>query len=556
VPTTPGTPDPADCTDLVAADVEAGTTLSAGCYRITESLDVTGDLVIEAGTTLYVDPNQYVTISSSGSLAANGTESAPIVFRGDTDAVGTWAGLSFADSGSPSNVLSWVTIDGAGNEAWNGDGTSVGSLFIDDASRVSMDHLTLTNAPGVALTVWGDDTIIELDTFTTSAVGVAGRLPIEDMAGISGTLDLSADDPTLHLRGDVTTDMTLPAYAYTITDTVEVSGDLTIAAGATLSFEADRSLAVINGSLDAIGTATEPIVFQGTESVSGYWFGLHFENSNAPNQLHYVEIHHGGSDFWTGSDESKASLYLEGNEVRIDVQNSLITEGEGPAIGITGADPAGKITIGSSTLSNCDLPVATSADGTGALAEDLVFTGHTDNHIRVVNLGFGGEDLGETITWPARDIPYFVDSMIFVFGSLHIAPGATVIFDDDTGLSVGSWPTEGGTLTIGETDGAEVLLTGASQVSGYWRGLYYNETTNANHLRNVRIEYAGSDAWTGASSSQAAVFVYTQSLLEINDTVFANNEFADVYVSDSTVTGCSNVTGTIDGNDSSTYCTF
>lgn len=546
------TPDPADCVVLDAATVEAGTTLTAGCYRMSESMDITGDLVIEAGVTVFVDPNLYLEVDSGGSFAANGTETEPVVFRGETDTAGTWFGIGFDGSGSPSNVLSHLTIDGAGNDTWNGSNASTGALFIDSGSRVTMSNLTVIGAPDNGVNVWAADANVSLDGLTTSAVGVPLLLDIEQAGELSGVFTLAGDDPTIHLSGDLDDDITLGAYAYTVTETMTVGGDLVVTPGATIGFEQDLGLDVNGGSLNAAGTTADPIVFHGTEAVEGYWLGVHFENSNsADNVLSNVTIEHAGSDFWTGSDESKGSLYLAGDEVRLTVTDSLVHLGEGPGLVLEGDNPAGKISIASTTIDGCDEGIVATADATAAIGVDVLLTNNDDNHLRVAL----GNTLDESVTWPMRAYDYYVETTVNVLGDLTIEPGATVRFNDDVGLRAGSWPTAGGSITIGAATGPEVLLTGASPIVGYWRGLYFNET-QTNSIQNTRIEFAGSSGWNGSDDSQAAVYVYTHSLVSIDDVTFADNERQDVFVSGSTVTGCANVVGTIDGDNDSTFCTF
>ena len=57
---------------------------------------------------------------------------------------------------------------------------------------------------------------------------------------------------------------------------------MTIDPGAQLVFEAGEQMTVDSGgTLSALGTATDPIVFTGVEETNGYWGGLRFYASNS-----------------------------------------------------------------------------------------------------------------------------------------------------------------------------------------------------------------------------------------------------------------------------------
>ena len=92
--------------------------------------------------------------------------------------------------------------------------------------------------------------------------------------------------------GTLTEDTTLPTsdYPYAITDDIVVPAGLTltIEPGATLQFQADRSLRVEGGRLLAEGTNNQPIVF--TRQGSGYWGGILLYDTQADNQIRHAVI--------------------------------------------------------------------------------------------------------------------------------------------------------------------------------------------------------------------------------------------------------------------------
>jgi len=92
--------------------------------------------------------------------------------------------------------------------------------------------------------------------------------------------------------GVLTEHTTLPSssYPYAIGEDIVVPDGvtLTIEPGATLEFQADRTLRVEGGQLLAEGTATQPIVF--TRQGGGYWGGILFDRSRADNRISHAVI--------------------------------------------------------------------------------------------------------------------------------------------------------------------------------------------------------------------------------------------------------------------------
>ncbi|MCB9669430.1 MAG: hypothetical protein H6736_10280 [Alphaproteobacteria bacterium] len=555
-PTTEPT-DPADCTPLAPEDVREGGTLS-GCYTVESGLYIEGDLVVEAGSTFVMAPDSFVQVELSGSLAVNGTSEEGVVFRGEDSTPGSWYGIGYIGSPAPANTLAHTTVEGACSGAWNGAGESVGGVFVEDDGRLTVESLTVSGCPGVALHIWEPIARVTVDGLVTLDVDMPVRLPAVLAPGLGGSLDLAGTDGTVHLSDGFLDEATaLPPLDYTVEDTLRAEGvDLTLAAGSTLRFALNTGIDVYDGgSFSAEGTAEAPIVLQGVEALRGTWLGVHLYVSNSTdNVMRHVTIDGAGSEQWHGGERSRAGLYLEGDEVRLTVSDTTIRNCEGPAVSIDGEDPAGKIAISDSTFTDCEESALVSPDASSALDASVVLTGNDADHVRIAHLQSGSDWLSESVTWPARDVPYYVDDTVYVSGSLTIEPGATVVFDDDQGISVGNWPASGGTITIGGT-GDPVLLTGESAVAGAWRGIsIYGSLTNT--ITNTRIEYAGSSQWTGATESQAAVYLEDDAALDLTDTVFANNEGGDAYADyDSVITGCTGVVGTVLGDVDATVCT-
>lgn len=108
--------DGASCAEaLGAGELAITTTLintSSACdYYLTGDLTITSRLTIEPGTTIIAAANARMRIDN-GSLQAVGTASAPITFQGESNATGSWQGITLRDT-RPSRI-EFVNIKDAG----------------------------------------------------------------------------------------------------------------------------------------------------------------------------------------------------------------------------------------------------------------------------------------------------------------------------------------------------------------------------------------------------------------------------------------------------------
>ncbi len=95
-----------------------------------------------------------------------------------------------------------------------------------------------------------------------------------------------------------------------------VTGELTVAAGATLTIEPGVSVffqpdtrMVINGRLSAIGTEGQQIRFTRNPNSGGNWNGLQFQNTMEDNQIHWAILEWGiSNDGMVGLENSKIEI--------------------------------------------------------------------------------------------------------------------------------------------------------------------------------------------------------------------------------------------------------
>lgn len=148
---------PRGCTTSVSGTVGTTTwTPAQSPYCVTGNISITGTLTVAAGTSVLVNPTFSINVASGGSLIAQGTLTAPIVFTSAnaSPAPGDWAGLNFA-SGS---IGSTITSDNYGGGSllqytiveFAGPGVTTAESLFFDSCTIQNNRTTTTNGAGIS----------------------------------------------------------------------------------------------------------------------------------------------------------------------------------------------------------------------------------------------------------------------------------------------------------------------------------------------------------------------------------------------------------------------
>jgi len=301
--------------------------------------------------------------------------------------------------------------------------------------------------------------------------------------GTNDVLDPQATCETL--SREITEDTTLSHPCYEVTGLVEVTdgATLTIEPGVTLEFGEEVQMTVSNGSLVAVGTADEPITFTGMESTRGYWGGLRFSNSSSTsNALHYVTIEYGGG-YW---DANLVVTSGATSACKVAVSDCTLRESGMYGFLIEGYDTTVSTFANNTITGNAMGAGKIDAEFVGDLDDSSTYTGNDEDIVWI----FAGT-VETDQTWPAIDVPYYVDTTIglYITADLAISPGATLKFEDkDERVYVAP----AGSLYAVGTAANPITLTGATLTAGSWGGVRYDGTQSAsNRLEYVKILYGG-----------------------------------------------------------------
>ncbi|HPD30598.1 MAG TPA: hypothetical protein PLL20_11425 [Phycisphaerae bacterium] len=338
----------------------------------------------------------------------------------------------------------------------------------------------------------------------------------------------------IELSDDIDTATTLSAACYRVTSNIDVNAPLTINPGVTLEFDAGRSMSVNSGgSLRAVGTTENPIVFTGREAVPGYWGGLTIYYSNSSNnRLEHVTIEYGGSS-------SGANLTTTGTATeppRLAIVNCTLRNSAGYGLYLDGDSVI--TDFSTNTLTGNALGAASVAQNViGVLDAASTYSGNTRD---VVNVH--GGSVSSAQTWQAIDADYLFDSSdLDVDADLIISAGATLVF----GQARAAWINENGSLKAIGTSTAPIAFTAKEATAGYWKGVeyYYSNSVN-NRLEHVTIEYGGSPS--GANLTTTGTASVPPRLAIVNCTLRNSAGYGLYLDGDSVITDFS--TNTLTGN--------
>lgn len=151
------TTTPSGCTTSVSGTLVSATwTPAQSPYCITGNVSITGTLTVSAGTSVLVNPGYSITVTSGGSLMAQGSQTAPVVFTSAqaSPVPGDWGGIVFnagavgstitSDNYSGGSLLQHTIVEFAGPGIATAE-----SLFLDNCT-IQNNRTTTTNGAGIS----------------------------------------------------------------------------------------------------------------------------------------------------------------------------------------------------------------------------------------------------------------------------------------------------------------------------------------------------------------------------------------------------------------------
>ena len=267
---------------------------------------------------------------------------------------------------------------------------------------------------------------------------------------------------------------------YLVTDDVDVQSDLAIMPGVVIAFAADKGLQIVNGSINARGTAEKKIIFKGLDNGHGYWKGILIISNSQSNEFEYVTVQQGGSSTFAESG-TKANIALAGSAYSggaLKVGNSFFTHSGGYGLYAQGMSSLNRFS--SNTFSdNRSLAAYIPASQLHKIEA---------GNAGLTEIETGGPILTQDeVVWKKIESgSYLVTSDIQIKAGVTIEAGASFKMNTATAINV----TDNGYLKLLGT--SESRITFRSTAPGvYWNGFYFNSYQTNNRIEHADIANAG-----------------------------------------------------------------
>lgn len=516
-----GVPTSVDCTNAgeLPATIDTAQTLPLNCFKITRTVAVKAALTLTPGTVIVAEPNGYLDIQAGGALIAKGTATNPIVMRGENPSKGYWYGVNIA-SLDDLNQLDYVQISDGGRTS------SYSNLLVQNTGGVSISNSTFSNSrtDGIKL-----ETGAVLNTFANNTFEVNGKTALEIPAALIHKLDAASNYAGASGKGNVENvidvlggaitsgeTQTWPATnaPFRLTSTVNVEGDVTVAAGASFVAEPNGYIDVKGGgSFKAVGTEDARISFKGENPSPGYWYGINI-SANTDNELNYVDISDGGRT-------SSYSNLLVSSGGKVKLSNSSFTNSRTDAVIVRSGGEIESFSNNRFATSETAIEIPAALMGVMDSASDYG-TNHTDNVISV--------ERGNVVTdqtWAATNIPFRLNGSVDIQANVVVSPGAKFVAKQNGYVDVQT----GGSLKAIGTAANPISFRGENGSKGYWYGINFASNNTNNQLSFVEV----SDG--GRTSSYANVLVSSSGSLNMTSSTLTNSKtFGLIARSGATVT--------------------
>lgn len=347
---------------------------------------------------------------------------------------------------------------------------------------------------------------------------------------VSGSLALTVTGCATLASSDVSSGATLPANTcYEVHSALSVTdGTLVVEEGVEIGFAPNGSLRMgSGGSLNAVGTATAPIIFTSLDP-AGQWRGIHFDGSrSAENVLDHVLIENGGSEGWSGAAFSTSAVLLE--DALVEIRNSTITGSGGQGITVYGGS---EMIFEDNVLVDNEVAAWVHPDAAGFIGTNTVFQDNAENVVRVA---FNNTNAVTTAqTWQTLDVPFEIQKRFYVDAALTIAGARspceegrvrgttfafcirpTLTFTADASMIV----RDAGSVTAVGNEDERIGFGSVEPGVTKWKGLQI-ASQSQNVFEYVVFDDGGSQPWSGGSDSRTMVNMQGNSKAVFNNVHF------------------------------------
>lgn len=296
---------------------------------------------------------------------------------------------------------------------------------------------------------------------------------------------------------------------YFVNGTIAIAAELTIKPGVVIAFSQGARMDVNdNGSIVAVGEADKKIRFTGKVPQKGYWSGIMMYSISTKNIFSHVEIMYAGSSDMLDGQKAALSMF---DEAKLQMNNTLISYTDGNGMYLRD----GAIIRNFSNnhfANNNEAPMMITARNIPALDSATRFSDNNGiNKIAVATSFFTGT--GE-IVWPAfsDQTPYLLVGDVNAEANWKLMPG--VIIEAKENVSITS--SEGYFNAVGTPD-KKIIIRGAEQTAGTWKGIVIYTKSANNRMENVVVSHAGSSEIFGSEKAGVSLFGSTNANMTLKN---------------------------------------
>lgn len=540
-------------TATISSAIVESRTLASGCYRVTGILSIVRGvrLTISPNTIIVFSAGSGFVVD--GELDAAGMAKEAIMFTGEKKEPGFWSSLVFPAISGTSRLDNVILEYGGGGtlntytryaNIW----VQAGTVAAPPTRSLTITNSHIRNSATNGIYVAANSVLRQ---FSTNLVHQNASTPGPEYGGVAmDTSELHVLDPDNEITDNGSRDIVItgsnmadappPGLStpipftwrghnkpYYVAKSISISRDVNIEAGAKFVFAKNTALNIQGDKavVKMLGRADLPIVFTGETPEPGFWKGVSVEvghNSLSPGvgtsiDLQNVTIEYGGSGVPSANLVLKntASSGKTHNSVSIS-DTTLRFSGWATAAGTPSdvnklgyglyVDGAVRLSrFNSNTLTLNQRPLRITPDGVAELQADPgaenKLRGNTIDEVVLEKRDgtaisgsaydlFG--DPGETIFWPALNVPYHLRTALSAGSPLALAAGTTLRFDPTAYLHSG---TAGLITALGTATSPITFTSGTGARDSTWKGLYFfagGTAANPHTLDFTVIEYANS----------------------------------------------------------------
>lgn len=475
-------------------------------YVINSNLTVNNcNLTLESGVDLRFNQYGGLSVENYGSLTASGTEAQPIFFQPSRTL--NWRGFSFAPNSS--GTLDHCTFVGPGYPEYgsgpaisaNGfNNLSISNSLVpggsnngievsgSNAGNLNLINVLIQNCPGTGLYITNSSLVLDYSNLSISGCGRALALPanlIDFLDQQPNFSDNTNSNINIHSDGYISRNTTFRNWGYPyVSEALNLNAsniDLVIQPGCEFRLGYDVGI-YCNGTVSAVGTATQPILFNRLSDSAPNWRGIYLDANISSAVFDYCildhsaafgEYNHVGAAFHlyradvvtiSNTQISNAAcrgIFVESNGGSDDLTINNVTINSCGWEGVLQWDTSYNISITGLTINNCNsYPLSISANWLHQVS-GLNFTNNIPNWIRILN---GGSFASQTLN---HGYPYLISGYNpYIYSNLSLAPGTIMYFEENCSLNVY------GTLTANGTETQQVIFDRTPGSSYFWQSIY------------------------------------------------------------------------------------